>query len=572
MPTATLTCPHCTQTLKVSTGFQAGSRFRCPACNSAFAARPQDVPASRTAPRRRSIENAPPPSSGGWLMLLGVVGVAVLLLLGAAAALALHFLPTRTPPHAALKPAADQPTAGEPQTDDPLAFPDQKEPHKRRPRPVDWPPDAPPELAPEPPAQAWLPPEQQEKVNAAIERGVAYLKKMQTGGGTWGFDHQTGLAALPALTLLECGVPTDDSHIQKAAGLVRRTGPGLNGTYELALAILFLDRLGDAQDEPLIRSLALRLLAGQSPAGGWTYNCPVLSEKDERSLWTILDTTRPRSSLDLIAPTAGDNRSNDIFTGRIGDKPPSLPPVGGTIALRAGPTDDDLKQARLMYDGLSPALKAMPALKPPTGDDQMPMWDTSDNSNTQFATLGLWAAGRHGIPMARALSLLGRRFQISQTPTGGWAYVYQPRAAGGEGPAMTGAGLLGLAVGHGVTADLKGTDVEAAGEDPQVEKGMKRLSGFIGPQSNGLYFMWSVERVGMLYNRQTIGEKEWYPWGADFLLKNQQTDGSWRAGGYPGASPTSDSSFALLFLKRANLAKDLSSKLQFLTQVRKKDG
>jgi hypothetical protein len=80
---------------------------------------------------------------------------------------------------------------------------------------------------------------------------------------------------------------------------------------------------------------------------------------------------------------------------------------------------------------------------------------------------------------------------------------------------MTGAGLLGLEVGHGVTADLKGADVEAAGEDPRVEQGMKCLSGFIG-QPHGLYFLWTVERVGMLYNRRTIGDKEWYPGGRGF--------------------------------------------------------
>jgi hypothetical protein len=77
----------------------------------------------------------------------------------------------------------------------------------------------------------------------------------------------------------------------------------------------------------------------------------------------------------------------------------------------------------LMYDGLSPMLKRSPALKPPTGDDQMPRGDLSDNSNTQFAALGLWAAGRHGVPMARSLSLLARRFQVSQTREGGGATI-----------------------------------------------------------------------------------------------------------------------------------------------------
>ena len=145
---------------------------------------------------------------------------------------------------------------------------------------------------------------------------------------------------------------------------------------------------------------------------------------------------------------------------------------------------------------------------------------------------------------------------------------------------MTGAGLLGLAVGHGVTADLKGADVQAAGADPQVERGMKVLAGYIrsmkepgylNGQMAGLYFLWSVERVGMLYGRRTIDGTEWYPWGVDLLLPAQQSDGSWFTNGYFGATPISDTSFALLFLKRANLAKDLSTKLGFLTQVKDRD-
>ena len=118
---------------------------------------------------------------------------------------------------------------------------------------------------------------------------------------------------------------------------------------------------------------------------------------------------------------------------------------------------------------------------------------------------------------------------------------------------MTGAGLLGLAVGHGVTADLKGADGPAGGEDPQVEQGMKALAGFtrkmksvgqINGQMAGTYFLWSVERMGMLYGRRTIDDREWYPWGADLLLPVQQGNGSWNSPGYFGATPITDTCFA----------------------------
>jgi hypothetical protein len=82
------------------------------------------------------------------------------------------------------------------------------------------------------------------------------------------------------------------------------------------------------------------------------------------------------------------------------------------------------------------------------------------------------------------------------------------------------------------------------------------------PMAN-LYFLWSVERVAVLYDLQTIGGKDWYRWGAEILVANQGPHGNWANGGYHGASPVLDTSLALLFLKRANLAKDLTNKLPF---------
>ena len=280
MPTATLTCPRCSMSLTTAKSFTAGSRFRCPRCGAAFAVRPEDAP-MQGGPRRqprRPADDKPPSRLGAWLILAGVAVVALLLLGGAGLVLALHFMqPKKDAPPVAGAPTDNNPEENTPRTPG-LPPPDL--------------PDGP--VTPPAPEPAWLPPEQQDKVNAAIDRGVAYLEKVQYPGGTWDLNHQTGLAALPGLTLLECGVPADDPHVQKAAQFVRGSVPNLNATYELALAILFLDRLGDPKDEPLIRTLALRLMAGQEATGGWTYNCPVLSEKDEGSLLTILQTTRPR--------------------------------------------------------------------------------------------------------------------------------------------------------------------------------------------------------------------------------------------------------------------------------------
>jgi hypothetical protein len=142
---------------------------------------------------------------------------------------------------------------------------------------------------------------------------------------------------------------------------------------------------------------------------------------------------------------------------------------------------------------------------------------------------------------------------------------------------MTCAGLLGLAFGHGVSASAAGGKPVPTGgvDDDQVKRGLIHLSDLIaaeqsqppGSQVEGAYFLWSVERVGVTYNLRMIGDKDWYAWGSEPLMKNQKEDGSFS----PNPkffTPQVETCFALLFLKRANLAKDLTAKIEYLIDVK----
>src|SRR5262249_1840990 len=85
-------------------------------------------------------------------------------------------------------------------------------------------------------------------VNKAIEKGVGYLQGLQSvTEGPWRHE-QIGLTALCGVTLMECGVPTDDPGIQKAAAAVRSAAVRTDQTYSIALCIIFLDRLGEPVD------------------------------------------------------------------------------------------------------------------------------------------------------------------------------------------------------------------------------------------------------------------------------------------------------------------------------------
>src|SRR5262249_1839582 len=101
------------------------------------------------------------------------------------------------------------------------------------------PPAAPPAGTPEAPPPAYPPREQQARIERAVDRAVAYLKGAGVGG------NRVGAAALPGLVLLDAGVPPDDRVIQATARFVRQHAPSLSATYDLSLAVLFLDRLGN---------------------------------------------------------------------------------------------------------------------------------------------------------------------------------------------------------------------------------------------------------------------------------------------------------------------------------------
>ncbi|HVS34567.1 MAG TPA: hypothetical protein VMS17_03230, partial [Gemmataceae bacterium] len=406
----------------------------------------------------------------------------------------------------------------------------------------------------------------QEAVNRAIEAGVQYLHGGESldANPTGSKTQPDGVAALIGLTLLECDAKPDDPVLRKCLQKVRDDAVAMHETYSLSLCIVFLDRLGDPADEPLIQSMAVRLLGGQSANGGWTYTCPAIPESEVRRLTDLIQ--HPDQ---VVTP---DKKDPDAKPGKL--------------------TVKDLPKE--IQDQLA-HLNSLPA--PPVDTDQLGM---PDNSNTQFGALGLWVARRHGMPVDKALERLDHRFRTTQHADGGWGYVSMggpgnPPGPGagqipgpGLGPAapggvmggstatMTCAGVMCLAVARGPKAEAavaNGKTLELS-SDAVLKSGLAALGTAVGapvgkdgkPASAGgktFYFLWSLERVGVILDQDKIGGHDWYDWGAEILVANQNPDGAWR-GDYP---PAVDTCFALLFLKRANVARDLTSLLKGKTDL-----
>jgi hypothetical protein len=397
------------------------------------------------------------------------------------------------------------------------------------------------------------------RLNQAVTRGLDYLRRQilepedvyylnDPGAGS-----TLGVRALAGLTLLECGAPASDPAVRAVTDEVRRRAGEVGFTYSLCLAILFLDRLNappakkaDPQDVRLIQDLALRLVAAQNDKGGWGYQTPVLAPADRDQVWTAL-------------------------------KDKTFVPGRGTG-----------------YD---------------------------DNSINQFATLALWVARKHGVPTGPSLGLVEHRYRTNQNPDGSWGYRPDP-AFNNLKDATTCAGLIGLAVGQarddGPKAKTAGRRVQ---DDPAVKNGLAFLGQALARKRaaldeiesrkrsrhaaqllalykqwqqeperreaieeeiraldkaewlrgtyldadawGDLYFLWSVERVGVIFDQKTIGGVDWYRLGRTTILARQRADGCWRDR-FPGVP---DTCFALLFLKRVNVVKDLTDKLRDLAAL-----
>ena len=72
------------------------------------------------------------------------------------------------------------------------------------------------------------------------------------------------------------------------------------------------------------------------------------------------------------------------------------------------------------------------------------------------------------------------------------------------------------------------------------------------------YFLYGVERAGMLYDTTFMGAHDWYLEGANHLLDHQNADGSWGTADHLD-NTTWGTCFAILFLKQATRRLDVAS-------------
>jgi hypothetical protein len=193
-----------------------------------------------------------------------------------------------------------------------------------------------------------------------------------------------------------------------------------------------------------------------------------------------------------------------------------------------------------------------------------------DNSNTQYALLGIHEGLRAGATVDKAvLEEIRDLFIRTQDDIGAWGY--EPVKGSPPRMTMTIAGLCNLLItGMDLAAGKQKLNKDGSADNcgeyaenkpvaaalrvitTQLDAGLNRESFHRVLAPHPLYGIYGLERAGRLTGQRYFGEHDWYREGCLLLLALQHKEGHWDdpANAAFGGDPVVGTSFALLFLAK----------------------
>jgi hypothetical protein len=407
----------------------------------------------------------------------------------------------------------------------------------------------------------------QVKVDLAIEKGIKNLKSKNASHLVM-TEHATRKMSrreLVLFTYVHAEVPETDPDFKTLFDSMM--ADKLEATYCVSLQAMVLEEVERVKHQKRIAMCGKFLADNQNAKGDWSYGSPSIYVEDI---------------------TYDIPKRKDVASG------------GGT------PQSGGVKQFELPQPGMKTKPKVTNKIKVKKDRDG----EGHDNSNTQYAALGARACTDAGIvfeekvidlaikwlrdcqkkdkepaedlieggvevpmgadPRAKAPGVQSggggggatvagpSRVQRKASPQG-WCYSDHPehKAYG----SMTAGSTGGLAIWDYIKDADEGKK-KSWKNDTDIHEGLVWLGKNFsvtynpGPYEHGdkaensqhqyLYYMYALERAGMLYGTEWMGKHKWYPEGAKVLIETQKPDGSWGS--------TDDTCFAILFLKRATRA------------------
>lgn len=366
-------------------------------------------------------------------------------------------------------------------------------------------------------------------IKKAIQRGVAWLRTRQKHngsfvdeGGSFARDFPVGSTALCVMALLHSGVKADDPAIRKGFAYV--TGEPFRKTYDVATTLMLyetkylpLEQIEDVQalDEAKAKELIRKSIMPEDKAF-------VQKAVD----WLVEKQTR-----------------------------------GGTWGYPEMSEYFDHSNTQYALLGLKSAARMGIAVRPDTWKRIAEHWMLS-----QRMTGGKKSALRLEFFDEKDAGISGTKSDEEVEP-GAWGYfTAKPGGFGAEITdqgygSMTCAGLTSLIIAESELAAAKELDdglrrrIDSAKkqglawlQQNYTVRGCPPAAGFWSVFH--LYYLYSLERVGVLYGIRRLDGHDWYLEGAILLVRYQREDGSWVS---YDEIPILDSAFALLFLKKATM-------------------
>lgn len=384
-----------------------------------------------------------------------------------------------------------------------------------------------------------------ERVKAAIDKGVAWLEKRQISDGSFpvlaqGNDKAAvgkaeerylgGTTALSLLALLKCGKKPDDPAIEKGFQFLMAETP--SKVYTVALEILALEARFQPKPEQL--------------------------EKEKRPYATVA-----RDRFQKIARPEDKKLLDDLVRWLLAHQEKNVwryPSVAAEVNQ-----DNSCTQYAVM------ALKAASRLGA----------DVPEETWKKVAEYFLAQQDKEGPEVEWFLVPAADGSIVAQAAGGtvdksihhtmharGWTYLPRDAATtdNENGPArshktygsMTCSGVAALTIAKSeLEKDKAWWKDHGASVDQGIRDGCGWLARHFSVKTNPgsgnwyYYYMYSVERAGVLGGTYQLGAHDWYDEGALRLLELQREDGAWPVSGR--LTELADTCFALLFLERGTI-------------------
>ncbi|RKY13144.1 MAG: hypothetical protein DRP82_05850 [Planctomycetota bacterium] len=443
------------------------------------------------------------------------------------------------------------------------------------------------------------------KVLAAVKKGCEYLKSQQKSDGHWEGKHLStlypdGVTALALYALLKGGTPKNDEAIKKGFAWLRQriAKNGFKTVYSTSCIILALSALMEPppikkEREKLLKNPTMRTRAFEPEdkrkraavrkAPKWAREMlrravAWLLKQQQKYIWRY-----PGAMPGGVGGPGPDHDcSNTQYAAlalheamRCGISVPAdvFKRVAQYFVTYQEPSGPEVKSFRvpgadLSLKGLKKLEKKILKAMEEEWKAQLKEWKRAKEGEKPQLRLPKTSAIEVGNPYKRL------KGEMQKMHARGWSYIEHIR--GMRLPdgwlkttgSMTTSGVICLTIAKSVI-EGKVPKHFLKKINQAIRDGMAWLAHHWTTTRNPnsdcwhLYYLYGVERCGVLTLTEKLGEHKWYKEGAEYLISAQQPNGSWKeevtqgrfqignASGHIGLGPVENTCFAILFLGRA---------------------